>query len=88
MTLLVEVFTSLPPCSGGRLVLRLIEEIKKEYGDSIEVKIHKGISDKTKEYGLEVSPAIIIDKDIQIIGVCPSKETLHDAFREAGLMKP
>jgi len=32
MTLKIEVFTSLPSCSGGRLVLRLIDEIKKEYG--------------------------------------------------------
>lgn len=87
MSLLVEVFASLPPCSGGRLVLRLIEEAKKEYGDSIDVKVYKGQSEKTEEYGLNVSPAIIIDKDIQIIGVCPSKETLKDAFREAGLMK-
>lgn len=87
MALLVEVFTSLPPCSGGRLVLKLIEEARKEYGNSIEVKIYKGPSDKTKDYELEVSPAIIIDRDIQIVGVCPSKETLYDAFREAGLMK-
>jgi len=87
LTLSVEVFTSLPPCSGGRLVLKLIDEIKKEYGDSIDVKIYKGPSEKAKEYGLEVSPAIIIDKDIQIIGVCPTKGTLKDALREAGLMK-
>ena len=85
MALPVEVFASLPPCSGGRLVLKLIEEMKKEYGDSIDVKVYKGPSEKTKEYGLEVSPAIIIDKDIQIIGVCPSRETLRSAFREAGL---
>ncbi|WP_455364062.1 hypothetical protein [[Eubacterium] cellulosolvens] len=87
MALLVEVFTSLPPCSGGRLVLKLIEEAKKEYGKSIDVKLYKGPTEKTKEYGLDVSPAIIIDRDIQIVGVCPSRETLYDAFREAGLMK-
>ena len=83
----IEVFTSLPSCSGGRLVLKLMDEIKKEYGDAIDIKIYKGPSEKAKEYGLEVSPAIIIDKDIQIIGVCPSKETLKDALREAGLVK-
>jgi len=81
----VEVFTSEPSCSGGRLVLKLIEEIKSEYGDKIEVEIYKGPGEKTKEYNLTVSPAIVIDKDIRIIGVCPSKATFVDALREAGL---
>jgi predicted DsbA family dithiol-disulfide isomerase len=85
MPMKVEVFTSQPPCSGGRVVLKLIEEIKKEYGNKIEVEIHKGPTEKAKEYGLKVSPAIVIDKDIRIIGVCPSKATLIDALREAGL---
>ena len=30
-------------------------------------------------------PTIVIDKDIRIIRVCPSKETLREAPREAGV---
>ena len=85
MALKVEVFTSQPSCSGGRLVLKLIDEVKREYGDKIEVEVYKGPSEKAKEYDLKVSPAIVIDKDIRIIGVCPSKATLIDALREAGI---
>ncbi len=85
MALKIEVFTSLPSCSGGRLVLRLIDEIKKEYGDRIDVEVFKGPCEKAKEYGLKVSPAIVIDRDVRIIGVCPSKNTLRNALREAGL---
>lgn len=86
MALKIEVFTSLPPCSGGRMVLRLMEQIKKEYGDKIEIEVFKGLTDKAKEYGLKVSPAIIIDRDVRIIGVCPSKQTLRNAIREAGVI--
>jgi len=86
MALKIEVFTSQPSCSGGRLVLRLIDEIKKEYGEKIEVEINSGPNEKAKSYGLKVSPAIIIDKDVRIIGVCPSKKTLRDAIREAGVV--
>lgn len=86
MALKIEVFTSQPSCSGGRMVLRLIEQIKKEYGDKIEVEVFKGLTDKAKEYDLKVSPAIIIDKDVRIIGVCPSKQTLKNAIREAGVV--
>ena len=85
MALKVEVFTSQPSCSGGRLLLRLMDEIKQEYGDSIDVEVFKGTCSKATEYGLEVSPAIVIDSDIRIIGVCPSKETFKDALREAGI---
>ena len=65
--------------------MKLIEEIRKEYGDKIEIETYKGPTEKAKEYDLKVSPAIVIDKDIRIIGVCPSKTTLTDALREAGL---
>ena len=86
MPLKIEVFTSQPSCSGGRLMLRLVDEIKREYGDKVEVEVYRGPSEKAKEYGLTVSPAIIIDGDVRIIGVCPTKKTLREAIREAGVL--
>lgn len=85
MPLEVEVFTSQPPCSGGRLLLRLMEEVKEECGDQIKVQIYRGPCDRLKKYRIDVRPAIVIDEDIRIIGVCPSKQTLKDALREAGI---
>lgn len=85
MPIKVEVFTSEPPCSGGRLLLKLIEKIKEEYKDKIEVEIHRGINPKLSEYGINVSPAAVIDKDIRIIGICPSEETHKEALRETGV---
>jgi len=85
MPLRVEVFTSQPPCSGGRLLLKLIEGIKEEYKDKIEVEVYRGICGTLKEYQIEASPAVVIDGDIRIIGVCPSKQTLKEALREAGV---
>jgi len=81
----IEVFASEPPCSGGRLLLRLIEKVKEEYGDKVEVEIYRGVCPKLEEYGIKASPAVIIDRDIRIIGVCPSEETLKEALREAGV---
>jgi len=85
MPIKIEVFTSEPPCSDGRLLLMLIEKIKGEYGDKIEVEIYRGVCQKLSEYGIATSPAIVIDKDIRIIGVCLSRETLREALREAEL---
>ncbi|MEM1785326.1 MAG: thioredoxin family protein [Candidatus Bathyarchaeia archaeon] len=85
MPVKVEVFTSEPPCSGGRLLLKLVEKIRGEYEGKIEVEIYRGVNPKLSEYGITASPAIVIDKDIRIIGVCPSEETLKEALREAGV---
>ncbi|MEM0216871.1 MAG: thioredoxin family protein [Candidatus Bathyarchaeia archaeon] len=85
MVVKVEVFTSEPPCSGGRLLLKLIEKIRGEYEGKIEVEIYRGVNPKLSEYGITASPAIVIDKDIRIIGVCPSEETFREALREAGV---
>jgi predicted DsbA family dithiol-disulfide isomerase len=81
----VEVFTSEPPCSGGRLLLKLIERVKEEYKDRVEVVVYRGENPKLSEYGINASPAVVIDGDIRIIGVCPSEETLKEALREAGV---
>jgi predicted DsbA family dithiol-disulfide isomerase len=83
MPVKVEIFTSEPPCSGGRLLLKLVEKIKEEYKDKIE--IYRGINPKLNEYGINASPAVVIDRDIRIIGVCPSEETFKEALREAGV---
>jgi len=85
MAIKVEVFTSEPPCAGGRLLLKLIDKIKEEYKDRIDVEIFKGVNQKLGEYQIATSPAVVIDKDIRIIGVCPSEETLKEALREAGV---
>ena len=81
----IEVFASEPPCSGGRLLLKLIDRIKPELEGKAAIIVYRGVNEKTEEYGLSFTPAIIIDKDIRIIGVCPSEETLRNALFEAGL---
>lgn len=85
MPVKVEVFTSEPPCAGGRLALKLINKIKDEYKDKIEIEIYRGTNPKLNEYGIAASPAVVIDGDIRIIGVCPSEETFKEALREAGV---
>ena len=85
MPIRMEVFTSEPSCSGGRLLLKLVGKIKEEYGDKIEVEIYRRVCKKLEEYEIKASPAIVIDEDIRIVGVCPSEETLKEALREAGI---
>lgn len=81
----VEVFVSKPSCSGGRTLKKRLKKIEEKYGDQIEVEIHEEKDEKTKEYGIDISPAIVIDRDIRILGLAPSIDTLEDSLKEAGL---
>ena len=42
---MMEAFVSIPPCSGGVALKRLLAEIDSEFGDQVEVVIHTGPGD-------------------------------------------
>jgi hypothetical protein len=81
----VEVFLSVPACSGGVAVRRLIEDVQQQYGNQMEVVYHQGRDERYDELKLSSAPAIIVGDLVRFIGVCPTKEGLIGALREAGL---
>jgi len=82
----VEAFVSIPPCSGGVAVKRLLNEIEDEYGDRVEIVYHTGPGDPAWEkYAINNAPALVIGDLVKIVGLAPSKESLVGALREAGL---
>jgi hypothetical protein len=83
----VEAFVSVPPCSGGVLVKRLLKEIESEYGDQVQVVFHTGRGDpEWDEYAINNAPAMVIGDLVKFVGLAPSKESLVGALREAGLV--
>jgi len=80
----VEVFLSVPPCSGGKMLLKRIEKIQKRH-KGIEVVIYRGRTEGFKKYNLTAAPAVVVDGFVKIMGVCPSEKTLIGALKEAGL---
>ena len=81
----VEVFLSVPACSGGVAVRRLIEDVQKQYGGHMDVVYHQGRDARYEELKLSSAPAIIVGDLVRFIGLCPTKEGLIGALREAGL---
>jgi hypothetical protein len=81
----VEVFLSVPACSGGVAVRRLIEDVQKDYGDQLDVIYHQGRDERYEELKLSSAPAIIVGELVRFIGLCPTTEGLIGALREAGL---
>jgi len=81
----IEAFLSVPTCSGGVSLSRLLDEIKNEYGSRVDIVIRKGRNDLFEKYSLTTAPALVIGGLVRIMGLCPSKESLISALKEAGL---
>ena len=82
----IEAFVSVPPCSGGVAVKRLLKEIEAEYRDQVTIVYHTGPGDKEwGEYAINSAPALVIGDLVKFVGLAPSKESLVGALREAGL---
>ena len=81
----VEAFVSVPPCSGGVALKRLLKRIEGEFGDQVEVVIHTGRVPEMEEQNINNAPALVIGDLVKFVGLAPSHESLVGALREAGL---
>ena len=87
MKVKMEVFSGDPPCSSCTELLKLADEYQKKYKDNLEVikLIGREATVKFNEYGLGCTPATVINGSIRIEGICPSRDTLDNALKVAGL---
>ena len=81
----IEAFLSIPACSGGVSLSKLLKDIEAEFGDKVEVITYKGRNELFEKYNLTSAPAIVVGDLVRMMGLCPSKESLISALREAGL---
>jgi len=82
----VDAFVSIPPCSGGVAVKRLLKEIEAEFGDKVEIVYHAGPTDPAwEQYAITNAPGLVIGDLVKFVGLAPSKESMAGALREAGL---
>lgn len=82
MVVKIEVFTS-PSCPYCPMAVELVEEVKKEMPDDIEVEKIDIMQDRQKaiEYNLMAVPAIALDGVVKFVGA-PTKEELVGAIKE------
>ena len=86
-TVRIEAFVSVPPCSGGVAIKRLLKEIEAEYGDQVEIVFHTGPGDpEWEQYAITNAPALVVGDLVKFVGLAPSKESLVGSLREAGMV--
>ena len=82
MTVKIEVFTS-PSCPYCPMAIEVVDAVKKEMQDAIEVEKIDIMQDREKaiEYGLMAVPAVAINGVVKFVGA-PEKEDLKNAIQE------
>ncbi|MHB0857855.1 MAG: hypothetical protein ACYC5M_09825 [Anaerolineae bacterium] len=81
----IEAFLSVPPCSGGIAVRRLLKRAQDEFGERIEVVTHVGRTARWDEQRITNAPGLVVGELVKFVGVAPDYESLVGALREAGL---
>ena len=82
MVVKIEVFTS-PSCPYCPMAVELVDEVKKEMPEDIEVEKIDIMQDREKaiEYNLMAVPAIALEGVVKFVGA-PSKEDLVKVIKE------
>ncbi|MCE5214413.1 MAG: MJ0307 family thioredoxin [Methanobacterium sp.] len=82
MVVKIEVFTS-PSCPYCPMAVELVDEVKREMPDDIEVEKIDIMRDREKaiEYNLMAVPAIALNGLVKFVGA-PSKEELVNVIKE------
>ena len=81
----IEAFFSKPPCANSAALMRLLNEIEKDYEKEVEIVRHEESTGGLDPYLLSATPAVVVEGLIKIMGFCPSKESLISALKEMGL---
>jgi hypothetical protein len=83
----IDVFVNGSGADGTKdsKLMQLLEEIRGQYGEQIELVIHNDQDELFHEHNITMTPAVVIEDLIKIVGVVPSKESLLYALRCTGL---
>jgi hypothetical protein len=85
MALKIDAFLSTPPCDSSAKLIRLLDEVRRDYGEAVEIIMHDDRTDLFDAYSLTATPAVVVEELVKMVGFCPSKESLIAALREMGL---
>lgn len=81
----IEAFLSVPPCSGGIAVRRLLKRVEQDFGERVCVVTHVGRDPRWDECAINNAPALVVGDLVKFVGLAPDYECLVGALREAGL---
>ena len=83
--IVVEAFLSVPPCSGGIAVKRILARAQSDYGEALQIITHTGRNDRWDECHITNAPGLVVGDLVKFVGVAPDYDCFVGALHEAGL---
>ena len=78
----ITVFGGSPPCAKCKSVEKTFNEAVKELGLDAPVVHASALSVEADQYGIMMSPAVVINEKVVLIGRVPSKEEAKKILQE------
>ncbi|MEA1895755.1 MAG: thioredoxin family protein [Euryarchaeota archaeon] len=81
MDIIVKVFGSDPPCAKCKVAHNIAKKVSERIGDSVVVEKHSALSEEGDKYGIMMTPTVVVNDEIAVVGKAPSEKKLEEIIR-------
>ncbi|PXF61002.1 MAG: thioredoxin family protein [Candidatus Methanogaster sp.] len=81
MDIIVKVFGSDPPCAKCKVAHDIAKKVSEKIGTGVVVEKHSALSEEGDKYGIMMTPTVVINDEIAVVGKAPSEKKLEEIIR-------
>ncbi len=81
MNVIVKVFGSAPPCAKCKVAYDTAKKVQERIGEGVIVEKHSALSEEGDRYGVLMTPTVVVDDEIAVVGKAPSEKKLEEIIR-------
>ena len=81
MNVIIKVFGSEPPCAKCKLAYDVARKVQERIGEGALVEKHSALEREGDKYGIMMTPTIVVDDEIVVVGKAPSEKRLEEIIR-------
>ena len=81
MNIIVKVFGSDPPCAKCKAAHDTAKKVSERTCEGVVVEKHSALSEEGDKYGILMTPTVVVNDEIVVVGKAPSEKKLEDIIR-------
>jgi len=81
MDIIIKVFGTEPPCAKCNAAYKTAKKVSERIGAGVVVEKHSALSDEGDKYGILMTPTVVVDDVVVVVGKVPSEKKLEEIIR-------
>jgi len=81
MDVIVKVFGSEPSCAKCTMAYDVTRKVQEQIGEGVVVEKYNALSEEGDKYGIMMTPTVIVEDEIAVVGKVPSEKKLEQIIR-------